>query len=122
MRLLVDMNLPPSLARFLSRNGFECSHWSEIGTGTEPDAEVFAWAASHGAAVITHDLDFSAMLAAARGKAPSVVQVRTQDILSKQFRTTLVEALRRFAEQIEAGAILVVEPARSRARLLPLGR
>jgi len=83
---------------------------------------VFAWAASHGAAVITHDLDFSAMLAATRGKAPSVVQVRTQDILSKQFRTTLVEALRRFAEQIEAESILVVEPARSRARLLPLGR
>jgi len=122
MRLLVDMNLPPSLARFLSQNGFECFHWSEIGAGDESDAAVFSWAASHEAAVVTHDMGFSAMLAATRGRGPSVVQVRVQDVLSEQFRRALLHALHSFKEQMEAGAIVVVEPARSRVRLLPLIR
>jgi predicted nuclease of predicted toxin-antitoxin system len=36
----------------------------------------------HAFVVITNDLDFSAILAASAGVTPSVVQIRTQDLLS----------------------------------------
>jgi predicted nuclease of predicted toxin-antitoxin system len=44
-----------------------------------PRRKILAWANEHHFVVITNDLDFSAILAAGAGAAPSVVQIRTQD-------------------------------------------
>lgn len=70
--------------------------------------------------VFSHDLDFSAILAASQATAPSVVQVRAQDTLSTDFQRQVFDALRRFGAELEAGAIVVVEQFRSRVRILPL--
>jgi predicted nuclease of predicted toxin-antitoxin system len=56
---------------------------------------------------VTHDLDYSAILAATGARAPSVVQVRFQDVLSQQFIELLVTALRQFEKELDAGALLV---------------
>lgn len=82
MKLLVDMNLSPNWAARLARHGFEAVHWSAIGAPTAPDPEILAWARDHGFVIISNDLDFSAILAASSGRAPSVVQVRMQDLIS----------------------------------------
>jgi predicted nuclease of predicted toxin-antitoxin system len=79
-----------------------------------------AYARQNGCVVLTHDLDFSAMLAAARAAAPSVVQVRAQDTLSAQFWNVVVVALRQFEVELTSGAIVVVDQLRARARVLPL--
>ena len=42
MKLLVDMNLSPSWVKYLAEAGFEAVHWSEIGSGSAPDAELMA--------------------------------------------------------------------------------
>ena len=78
------------------------------------------YAKMHGYVILTHDLDFSAMLAATNGKAPSVLQIRTQDILSERFTKTLTSALKQFEDPLDKGALVVVELFRSRARVLPL--
>jgi predicted nuclease of predicted toxin-antitoxin system len=69
VKLLVDMNLSPSWVDRLARHGFEAVHWSTIGAATTPDVEIFAWAKEHRFAVVTNDLDFSAILAASSGDA-----------------------------------------------------
>lgn len=79
-----------------------------------------AFAAQAKYIVLTHDLDFSAMLAATQAIAPSVVQVRAQDTLSPQFRSQVISALRQFETVLESGAIVVIEQFRARARVLPL--
>jgi predicted nuclease of predicted toxin-antitoxin system len=79
-----------------------------------------AYARDNGYVVLTHDLDFSAMLAVSRAAGPSVIQVRARDILSDQFRAVLVAGLRQFERDLEAGAIVVIEGFRARARVLPL--
>ena len=76
------MNLSPSWVERLAGHGFEAVHWSTIGVATAPDVEILAWANEHRFVVITNDLDFSAILAASAGATPSVVQIRTQDLLS----------------------------------------
>jgi predicted nuclease of predicted toxin-antitoxin system len=70
--------------------------------------------------VFTHDLDFGAMLAVSRAVGPSIIQVRAQDTLSERFRDVLINALRQFQDALEAGAIVVVEESRARARFLPI--
>jgi len=39
-----------------------------------------AYASVNGYVVLTHDLDFSAILAATQGEKPSVVQIRADDV------------------------------------------
>jgi predicted nuclease of predicted toxin-antitoxin system len=84
VKLLVDMNLSPSWVERLARHGFEAVHWSTIGAATAPDLEILSWANEHKFVLITNDLDFSAILAASAGGSPSVVQIRTQDLLSDE--------------------------------------
>lgn len=73
----------------------------------------------NGYAVITHDLDFSAILAANNGEKPSVVQIRAGDITPKAIGNQLVAALRQMASELEQGALLTVDLNRARLRLLP---
>lgn len=49
------------MARFLSDAGIEAAHWSDLGAGNAPDAEIMAFAKGHDYVVFTHDLDFSAI-------------------------------------------------------------
>ena len=95
MKLLVDMNLSRSWVERLARHGFEAVHWSTIGVATAPDVGILTWANEHQFVVITNDLDFSAILAASAGAAPSVVQARTQDLLSDAVVGIVANALSR---------------------------
>lgn len=71
-RLLVDMNLSPRWCDALRHRGIEARHWCECGAATAPDREIMAFAASGGWIVLTHDLDFGAILAASGAIGPSV--------------------------------------------------
>ena len=120
MKLLVDMNLSPSWVGRLARHGFEAVHWSTIGAATAPDVEILTWANEHHFVVITNDLDFSAILAASAGAAPSVVQIRTQDLLSDGAVSIVANAVEAYREDIERGALLSIDEGGTRVRMLPL--
>ena len=122
MKLLVDMNLSPSWVDRLARHGFEAVHWSTIGAATAPDHEILAWAHQHGSVLVTNDLDFSAILAAGVAEGPSVVQIRTQDLLSDAAVTIVAKALEAHRDEIERGALLSIDEAGTRVRVLPLRR
>ena len=122
MKLLVDMNLSPSWVERLADHGFEAVHWSTIGAATAPDIEILTWANEHAFVLITNDLDFSAILAAGGGASPSVVQIRTQDLLSDVVVSIVAKALDAHREDIERGALLSIDEAGTRVRVLPLRR
>jgi len=120
VKLVVDMNLSPSWVERLAGHGFEAVHWSTIGAATAPDAEILTWANEHGFVVITNDLDFSAILAASAGATPSVVQIRTQDLLSDEVVSIVAKAVQAHREDIERGALLSIDEGGTRVRMLPL--
>jgi predicted nuclease of predicted toxin-antitoxin system len=120
VKLLVDMNLSPSWVERLVGHGFEAVHWSTIGAATAPGVEILTWPNEHGFVVITNDLDFSAILAAGARATPSVVQIRTQDLLSDEVVSTVVHALEAHRDHIERGALLSIDEAATRVRMLPL--
>ena len=116
------MNLSPSWVDRLARHGFEAVHWSTIGAATTPDVEILTWANQHGFVVVTNDLDFSAILAASAGATPSVVQIRSQDLLSDVVVSIVAKALDAHREDIERGSLLSIDEAGTRVRVLPLRR
>jgi len=120
MKLLVDMNLSPRWVALLNAQDVAAVHWSSLGRMDAPDSEIMEFAAAHDYAVLTHDLDFSAILAATHGEKPSVVQIRADDVSPDVIGHQVISALRQMAAEIEAGALLTVDPSRTRLRVLPL--
>lgn len=122
MKVLVDMNLSPRWAAELRSRGVESTHWQEIGEASATDEVVLAWCAANGHVLFTHDLDFGAILAASGDQAPSVVQLRADDVLPEALLGHVVDALRQADAELAQGALVTIEPARRRVRLLPLSR
>lgn len=72
--------------------------------------------------VLTHDLDFGAILAVTGAIGPSVVQIRIQDVRPGVLAPLILQVLRQYEQEIESGVLLIVDDARSRVRVLPLRR
>jgi predicted nuclease of predicted toxin-antitoxin system len=114
------MNRTPRWVGLLHDAGIAAQHWSSIGRADASDKEIMRAAAQTGAVVLTHDLDFSAILAATNGGKPSVVQIRAQDISPDLIGARVIAALRQVEKELEAGALLTIDTDRMRLRLLPL--
>lgn len=120
MRLIIDMNLSPAWVEFLEQAGFEAAHWSRLGAHDATDPELMAFATAHGYVVLTHDLDFGAILAASRGNGPSVVQIRADDLTPSAIGSQIITALGQAQTALAVGALVTVDPGRSRITLLPI--
>ena len=120
MKVLIDMNLSPKWVDILSNAGFKAFHWSTIGEADAPDTRITQHAAANGFVVPTHDLDFSAMLAASKGEKPSVVQIRVDDIRPQSIGTSVIAALHQMERELLEGALMTIDTKRTRLRLLPL--
>ena len=83
---------------------------------------ILTHALAEGAVILTHDLDFGAILAATGGHAPSVVQIRAGDLSPSSIASQVIQALRQTADELARGALVTVDPARARVTLLPLNR
>lgn len=120
MKLLLDMNVSPLWSPFLREHGIAATHWSDVGDPRAPDSVIMDWARSERFVVFTHDLDFSALLAAAGSRGPSVFQVRTHDVLPDATGVAVLAAIDAHRVALEQGAIVVLDRSRARVRVLPL--
>lgn len=114
------MNLSPLWVQELENRGFTAIHWSEVGNGRAPDSEVMKWAHDNNHIVFTNDLDFGAILAVTRATGPSVIQVRAKDVSPEHLADLLVRGLRQHGQLLQQGALISIDEARLRSRILPL--
>jgi predicted nuclease of predicted toxin-antitoxin system len=120
MKLLIDTNLSPLWVEFFAAAGFDSVHWSIVGAASAPDSEIMDFARANGLIVFTHDLDFGTLLTRQRQCQPSVIQLRTQDVLPTGSGGIVLRALRACGPHLESGALVTVDPGRQRIRLLPI--
>jgi predicted nuclease of predicted toxin-antitoxin system len=120
LSIVLDMNLSMEWIPLLERAGWTAVHWSAIGDPRADDATIMAWASAHGHAVFTHDLDFGTALALTHAGEPSVIQVRAQRVLPEHVGQMVLASLRQYERELSTGALVVVEPSKSRVRVLPL--
>lgn len=120
LKILVDVNLSHAWVKTFREAGIEATHWQNIGDPRADDTVLMAWARDHGYAILTHDLDFSAILALTFATGPSVIQVRADDVLPDHLGPMLIEAIRAHESLLIQGAVVVVDELRARARILPL--
>jgi predicted nuclease of predicted toxin-antitoxin system len=118
--ILIDMNLSVKWVDFFEQTGIQSIHWSTIGDVKADDKVLFDWAKANQFAVFTNDLDFGMLLAMTRSAGPSVIQVRSPEVLPRQIGNLVLSAITQHSEEIAAGSLLVIEKSKLRVRILPL--
>lgn len=122
MKILVDMNLTPEWVSVLLAAGLETRHWADVGDPRSSDEAILRFALEEGYVVFTHDLDFGDILAATNARGPSVVQIRTQNPTPQAMGPIVLKILHEQRSHLLRGALVTIEPARQRTRILPLFR
>ncbi len=119
MKFLVDMNLTPRWVATLAAGEFEAVHWSSLGPADATDRHIMDLARADGYVVLTHDLDFTTILALTNWDRPSVVQIRAEDPSPEAIGAFVIAALKQAEEELAEGAVLTIDAARVRLRILP---
>lgn len=118
--ILIDMNLSPAWVEWFAAHGRLAVHWSAIGDPRSKDRTILSWAREHGHVLFTHDLDFSAVLASSEASAPSVLQLRGRDVTPDGAGPLILDALQEWEDQLNQGALVTIDGASRRVRVLPL--
>lgn len=114
------MNLSPLWVGFLESNGFEAIRWSSVGLANATDETLFAWAVAHDHIILTHDQDFNTILALGKFGKPSVVLIRTIDLMPIGIGARVTGFLKQYQPELAQGIVLIIEDTRIRIRELPI--
>jgi predicted nuclease of predicted toxin-antitoxin system len=100
--------------------GHDCVHVYELGLGGRPDEQIMAAADGDERILISADTDFGELLANAPVLAPSVILLRRTDKTPESLASVLLANLDQVAEELTAGALVVISDTRIRTRRLPM--
>jgi predicted nuclease of predicted toxin-antitoxin system len=106
VRFLVDAQLPPALARLLTRHGHVAEHVHDLGLGHATDREISRIASDSSAVLITKDEDF-ADLVALGGTDVAVVWVRTGNTTRRALLEWFVPLIERIVATVDDGERLI---------------
>jgi predicted nuclease of predicted toxin-antitoxin system len=122
MRFLADMGISHIVVTWLQAQGHDATHLRDEGLHRLENGEIFTKAFRESRIILTWDLDFTEILALSGRHTVSAVIFRLVNTRSAHVIERLARVLQESAQDLEDGAIISVEEARHRIRLLPLGR
>ena len=120
MRLLADLHVAPRTVEFLRSLGHDLVRVTDVLPATATDEAIVARAAEDGRAILTQDLDFSAIVGLSGNKAPSVISLRLSSSRIEYVNEVLQKVLPALEQDVLDGAIVSVEDSRVRRRRLPI--
>ncbi len=120
MRLLADLHISPLTVGFLRSSGHDVLRVNEVLPATATDTTIVDVARSHDRAILTQDLDFTAIIALSRRSTPSLICLRLTSSKIDHVNRVLARALPRLERIVKEGAIVTVTDDSLRCRRLPL--
>lgn len=117
--ILADMNLSPETVAALRTAGWDAVRVSDLLPPNASDNEILDLARSLDRVVLTHDLDFSTLLALGGYSRPSLVTVRMSTAVPASVSRRLLDVSRRWT-QLSQGCAVTVEDVTVRVRTLPI--
>lgn len=120
MRFLVDQNVPVQVADALRQAGHHAEHTRERGLSRADDETLLALARAEESTIVTFDSDFARFLALSGDDAPSVLHIRLEPEHMGELGERVSAAVDKTATDLKEGAVVVLEPQRTRWRRLPI--
>jgi len=121
VKFLIDMPLPPGLARWLTGSGHDAVHRLDLGFGRALDADIMLFARHEGRVIVTADLDFPRLLALSGADDPALIVFRGDDRAELERIATMGHMLSTVPEVAILGHVTVVDRNGIRHRRLPIG-
>ena len=121
MKFLIDNNLSPQVAVLLGDAGHDAVHIRDYGMQAAPDEQVLDRAVVEERVLISADTDFGMLLSRLHTTAPSVLLVRRLvGRRVKDMTEVILANLAPVADDLAAGAVVVLGEESVRVRRLPL--
>lgn len=122
MRFLIDNNLSPLLGEFLKAAGHDAVHIRDYGLQGATDPIVLAQARDKARILISADTDFGTILARDKSDRPSLLLIRR--LVGRRAieqAAVILANLESVADDLDAGAVVVLTDDSIRIRRLPIG-
>ena len=121
MKFLIDNNLSPLLADALKAAGHDAVHLRDLRMQAATDHVVLEHAKADERILVSADTDFGGLLARSGASTPSVILIRRLSGRRAAEQAALILAnLDQVAEDLTAGAIVVLHEDSLRVRRLPM--
>lgn len=122
MKFLIDNALSIRLAEALTNAGHDAIHVKNYGLESATDTMILERARAEDRIIISVDTDFGMLLAQVQTNKPSFILLRWPGLrrIPEQLNVILAN-LPQMADELQNGAVVVIEPARVRVRTLPIG-
>ena len=120
MKLLIDECISARVVPLLAGAGHDVVHVDDRGLAGRVDHEVLELARSEGRVLVSADTDFGEILASSGASLPSLVLLRQGNRSPRHRAATLLANLDEVADDLAAGAVVVLTDDRIRVRRLPL--
>ncbi len=117
---LADINISPLTVALLQGKGWDVIRASELLPATADDRDLLNAARRQGRAVITHDLDFSTLLAVEGLSQPSLITLRLAATDPVAVAARLDEVALMLSELLQQPCAVTIEDLNVRARRLPI--
>ncbi len=115
-RFFVDENVTRLLAPRLQAAGYFAEDVRNVGLGTRPDSDVWAYAQAHGETIITKDKDFADIRAYPIPHAGIVIADIPDAVTITAFVQHIVDGLASLTGQSLTSAVVTILPGRVRVR------
>lgn len=106
MRIIVDAQLPPSLARWLVEAGHDARHVEDVGLRDAGDQPIWRYALQYEAVIITKDEDFADRVRRSP-HSPVIVWLRIGNASNRALRLWFAPQLPQIVTWIEEGHRLI---------------
>ena len=114
------MNISPKTVSYLRKLGYDSKRLNELNMKRASDGAVIDLAYKEGWTIITIDLDYPEIIALTRKSFPSAIIFRLTNPDADTLNALLKEHLEKIKNDLEEGAIVVIEDEKIRIRSLPI--
>jgi predicted nuclease of predicted toxin-antitoxin system len=116
--LLLDQNIPEAITRWRREKfpAWKVSHVKEIKLDGRPDSEIFRWAQTHQAIVVTYDEDFADTRSFPLGSHHGIVRLRVWPTTVEETQSALERLLTRVPETDLNGSLVIIDREKIRLR------
>ena len=106
MRFLVDAQLPPALARWLTAQGHEAEHVADCGLAQASDPAIWDYAINVGAIIVSKDEDF-AQRKLLEPRGPRLIWIRSPNTRKRELVSRFEKSFPRVLQTLERGEVMV---------------
>ena len=120
LEFLANMNISPMTVKQLQESGWDIIRIPEVMDARSRDIEVLRYAEQNNKVLITHDLDFSMLLAVGGYQKPSVINLRIENAKPDSVAQRIIDIVSTMEKELSEGAIVSVDETSIRYRTLPV--